>query len=70
MAYRVFEKETLLDISVNIIPILILLVFIGMVLFTDPWQFEPSLEFFALVLHVVPVLGLSIVTYIAARAIG
>ena len=70
MAYRVFEKETLLDISVNIIPIVILVIFIGMLLFTEPWPFNAVIEVVSLGLHLVPIVGLAIVTYIAARYIG
>lgn len=70
MAYRVFEKETLLDISVNIIPLIILIVFTGMVLFTDPWGFDIRAEVIALGLHLVPIASLALVTYVAARYIG
>lgn len=70
MAYRVFEKETLLDISVNIIPIVILIVFTGMVLFTDPWGFEITTEVIALGLHLIPIVSLALITYISARYIG
>ena len=70
MAYRVFERETLLDISVNIIPIAILIVFTAMVLFTDPWGFEITTEVIALGLHLIPIVSLALVTYIGARYIG
>lgn len=70
MAYRVFEKETLLDISVNVIPILIILVFVGVVLFTEPWPFDLATEVISLGLHVIPIAGLVLVTYVAARYIG
>ena len=70
MAYDVFDKETLLDISVNIIPIVIILVFIVVVVFTDPWPFDPVAEAIALGLHIVPIVSLSILTYVAARYIG
>jgi hypothetical protein len=70
MAYRVFEKETLLDISVNIIPILIMLVFVGVLLFTEPWPFDLATELISLGLHVIPIVSLSLLTYIAAKYIG
>ena len=70
MVYRVFEKETLLDISVNIIPIIILIVFTGMVLLTEPWEFDITIEIIALGLHLIPIVSLAFVTYIAARIIG
>lgn len=70
MAYDVFEKETLLDISVNIIPILIMIVFTGMLLLTEPWPFDLTTEVIALGLHLIPIVGLSILTYVAAQYIG
>lgn len=70
MAYRVFEKETLLDISVNVIPIVILAIFTGMVVFLDPWGFDLLADGIALALHLIPLVLLAIVTYVSARYLG
>ncbi|NHN60826.1 MULTISPECIES: DUF6684 family protein [Halorussus] len=70
MAHPVFNRETLLDISVNIIPLFILAFFILMFLLASPW---PSSSLFISVivlgLHVIPLVLLAILTYVAATYI-
>lgn len=66
MAHPVFNRETILDISVNIIPIFIITFFIGMILFTSPFEPNLFLEVVAIMLHVIPIVGTALLTYIAA----
>ncbi|GGN19384.1 DUF6684 family protein [Halarchaeum nitratireducens] len=66
----VFEKEVLLDIAVNIIPLAVIVVFAAVFLVVNPWAndttFSRVLQYALLVL---PFIGLSILTYAAARRI-
>jgi hypothetical protein len=69
MANSVFDRETLLDISVNLIPLGMILFFIVLLLFGSTYEPNLFIEIIALGLHVVPFVLLSILTYIAARFI-
>jgi hypothetical protein len=69
MANSVFDRETLLDISVNLIPLGMILFFIILLLFGSTYEPNLFIEIIALGLHVVPFVLLSILTYIAARFI-
>ena len=66
----VFEKDVLIDIAVNIIPLVIILVFAVVFVFYDPWStdnlFSRVLQYALLVL---PFVGLAFLTYVAARRI-
>lgn len=69
MANSVFDRETLLDISVNLIPLGMILFFVFMLLFGSHWEPDLFIDVIALGLHVVPFVSLAILTYIAARYI-
>ncbi|WP_435180647.1 DUF6684 family protein [Halorussus sp. AFM4] len=66
MAHPVFNRETLLDISVNIVPLGILAFFILMFLLNSPWPSSLFISVIVLGLHIVPFVGLAILTYVAA----
>ncbi|UPV75844.1 cox cluster protein [Halorussus limi] len=66
MPHPVFNRETLLDISVNIIPLFILLFFTVFLLFFSPWPDNLFLQTIALGLHVIPFVLLALLTYFAA----
>jgi len=70
MAQSVFDRETLLDLSVNIIPLFIILFFL--VLFTIIRPFPPDTVSFVIMvgLHVVPFVSLAILTYYSGKAIA
>lgn len=70
MPYPVFEKETLLDISVNLIPLAIIALFVLLGIFFDPWYPSTVVKVIFFGLHLVPFVSLAIVTYVAARHIG
>jgi hypothetical protein len=69
MTTPVFEKETWLDISVNIVPLAIIGFFVALFVFASPWAISglPSAVGFALL--VVPFLALAVLTYYAATLI-
>ncbi|MFD1512737.1 DUF6684 family protein [Halomarina rubra] len=64
------DRETLLDITVNLIPMGILLFFIGLSLVYSP--FPPSLFMSGMshLLTVVPLVLLALLTYVAAKVIA
>lgn len=69
MANSVFDRETLLDISVNLIPMAMILFFVALLLFGSTYEPNLFVEIIALGLHVVPFVSLALLTYIAARYI-
>lgn len=65
-----FDRETLLDITVNVIPMGILLFFVVLFIVVHPWEFDP---FYFVVQHgltLFPFLVLILVTYISAKYIS
>ncbi|WP_435152930.1 DUF6684 family protein [Haladaptatus sp. DFWS20] len=70
MAERVFDRETLLDITVNVVPLGIMAFFFVLFLAFSPWSSGSSLVgLISLGLVVVPFIGLALLTYLAAREI-
>ena len=69
MATPVFDKETWLDISVNIVPLAIIGFFIALFVGASPWTIEGLTSTVGFALLVVPFLGLAYLTYFAARLI-
>lgn len=68
MAQPVFDRETLLDALVNIVPLGILLFFTALFLLVQPWTDELSLVLVMQhVLIAVPFVGLTLITYLAAK---
>lgn len=70
MSSSVFDKDTLLDLTVNIVPLGILAFFMAVFLITNPWETGNTLE---RVLQFVLVgwmfVGLAVLTYFSAKAI-
>jgi hypothetical protein len=68
---EIFDRETLLDLTVNFIPLFMILYFTAVLLIINPW---PDLGLFLFVvaigLHVVPFVALAILTYISGKAIA
>ncbi|WP_435360727.1 DUF6684 family protein [Haloarchaeobius sp. DFWS5] len=68
---KVFDKDTILDLTVNIIPLGIMLFFL--VLFVPsiygPWPWESTYSLLQVALIVVPFIGLAVLTYFSALAI-
>lgn len=69
MADSVFDRETLLDISVNIIPLFIIAFFLVLLLLGSTYPTNLLVEIVAVMLHVIPFVGLVLLTYIAAHYI-
>lgn len=69
MPHSVFNRETLLDITVNIIPLVILFFFIVLFVFQQPWPPNIFIEIVSLGLTVIPFVLLALLTYIAAHYI-
>jgi hypothetical protein len=70
MARTVFDRETLLDLTVNIIPLGILLFFVVLYTVYTPFGWDPVITTLMYGLHVVPFVGLAVLTYFAGRAIS
>jgi len=69
MALFGFEKETLLDLTVNVIPLGILLFFIGAFALFNPFGLDPVFSGLQFSLMVSMFLLLAVLTYYAGRAI-
>lgn len=69
MATLGLERETLLDVLVNVIPLAIIAAFILLTTFVRPWAFDPVIFVIAQGLHLVPFVLLAVLTYVAAKII-
>lgn len=69
---KIFDKDTLLDLTVNFVPLGIILFFIVYVLVIDPWNMatDPLIMVVTLGLHVVPFVALAVLTYLSGKAIA
>lgn len=69
---KIFDRETLLDLTVNFVPLGILLFFTVYILLVDPWSMgdDPLIMVVTLGLHVVPFVALAILTYFSGKAIA
>jgi len=64
------NMETLLDITVNLIPMGILLFFIALTTLFRPWGWDPTTFVLMHFLTVFPFVLLALLTYVSARAIA
>ena len=62
--------ETLLDVTVNLIPMGILLFFVGLYTVFRPWEWDPGIFVLMHFLTVFPFVLLALLTYVSARAIA
>ncbi|WP_135826701.1 DUF6684 family protein [Halorussus ruber] len=69
MATPIFERETWLDISVNIIPLFIIGFFVALFAVASPWAIEGLVSAVGFALLVVPFVLLAYLTYVAASLI-
>jgi membrane protein implicated in regulation of membrane protease activity len=69
MALFGFEKETLLDLTVNVIPLGILLFFIGAFAVVNPFGFDAVFSGLQFSLMVTMFLLLTVLTYYAGKAV-
>lgn len=63
------SRETLLDVSINAVPVLIITYFVVFIVARAPWASNLLVEVATVVLHLVPLLLLPYATYLVARAI-
>jgi hypothetical protein len=70
MATKVFDRDTLLDLTVNFIPLFILLFFIVGYVVYDPFGVDSVSRILQYVLLVAPFVLLAILTYLSAKAIA
>lgn len=62
--------ETLLDVTVNLIPMGILLFFVVLYTVFRPWEWNPTIFVLMHFLTVFPFVLLALLTYVSARAIA
>jgi hypothetical protein len=71
MSTRIFDRDTLLDLTVNIIPLAIMAFFVVAFVVVDPWGdlgvFSRPLQ---LALLIVPFAALAVLTYVSGKAIA
>ena len=70
MSERTFDRETLLDLTVNIVPLGILAFFVLVFLIVNPWGFDPFVALISMGLLVVPFAVLALVTFVSGRAVA
>jgi len=63
----VFTREHLLNVAVNVIPLFIIAFFLVLFLVFEPWGFDPLDTGLMVGLHLVPLVSLIIVSYIAVK---
>lgn len=70
MESDLFTREVLIDISVNFLPVSILAVFIALFVVITPWGIGLTLSTaIQLLLMILPLVGVAVVTYVAAKKI-
>ena len=69
---KIFDKDTLLDLTVNFVPLGILLFFVVYMVIMDPWSMydDPLMLVLTVGLHVVPFVALAALTYLSGKAIA
>ncbi len=65
-----FDRETMLNLAVNMVPLGIILFFIVLFLATDPFGSDAVAVFHSQLLLVVPFVVLAFFTYLSGRIIG
>lgn len=69
MSERTFDRETILDLTVNIVPLGIIVFFIIVFLVAEPWEFDPFIMLVSMGLLVIPFFALALLTFVSGRAI-
>lgn len=64
------DRETLLDVTVNVVPMAILLFFVVLFVVVHPWQFDPFYAFLQHGLTIFPFAVLVLVTWVSAKYIS
>ncbi|MFB6307793.1 MAG: DUF6684 family protein [Haloarculaceae archaeon] len=69
MALLGFEKDTLLDLTVNVIPLAIIVFFVGAFAVLQPFGIDPVFSAMQFAILVTMLVALSILTYYAGKVI-
>ena len=67
--YGPFERETLLDITVNLVPLAVMLFFVTLFIVLNPWGIRSFTFLLSLFLLAVPIALLTLLTYVSGRVI-
>jgi hypothetical protein len=70
MDSSVFDRETLLDLSVNIIPLGIMAFFVILFAVAPAFEFDPVTVAIQMALMIIPFTALALLTYYSGRAIA
>lgn len=70
MRSRPFDRETMLDLTVNLVPLGIMLFFVGVFVLVNPFGLDPVGTAIQMTIMVVMVLSLAALTYVSGRAIS
>ena len=70
MSEKIFDRETLLDLTVNFIPLGIILFFIGVFALVSPWGIDPLVSGMQFAIVGIMAVALLILTYYAGKAIS
>lgn len=69
MSRELFDRDTLLDLTVNFIPLGILGVFIALYIVFDPWGWDPLFSTLQFGLITITFVALAVLTYLSGKAI-
>ncbi len=69
MSREIFDRETLLDLTVNFIPLGILGAFIALYVVFNPWGWDALFSTLQFGLIIITFVLLSVLTYLSAKAI-
>ncbi|PSQ27116.1 hypothetical protein BRD06_05370 [Halobacteriales archaeon QS_9_67_15] len=70
MSEKIFDRETLLDLTVNFIPFGIILFFIGVFALVSPWGVDPFVSGMQFAVVGIMAAALVVLTYYAGKAIS
>jgi threonine/homoserine/homoserine lactone efflux protein len=70
MAEKVFDRETLLDLTVNVIPLAILAIFFAAFVVFTPFGFDSVISSIQLAIIGLSAVGLAVLTYFSGRAVS
>jgi len=69
MSRELFDRDAILDLSVNIIPLGILVFFFGLYIFASPWDFDPVFSTIQFSIMGLILIALLVLTYLSGKAV-
>ncbi len=69
MSREIFDRDTLLDLTVNFIPLGILALFVGMYIILNPWGWDSLFSTLQFGLITLMFIALGVLTYLSGKAI-